>query len=115
MPLRLIRKDEFREIDMSGTTFRLRRLTHADMVELNRKYTTRGKLDVDAHYRALWERILVGWTGLLNGDGTPLLFRPELVWDVVRGLPDDVAEVLFMKAKEAEVELNGALGNSEPS
>jgi hypothetical protein len=113
--LKLVRRGQVVPIEFGGTTFRVRTIDHGEAIELQRLHSTRGRLDAIAHYRALWERTLVGWENLLNGDGEPVPFRPDLVWEVAQALPHEVAEVLLARSRTPEIHLNGALGNSGPS
>lgn len=139
MPLRLLRTNETKEVKVSGTTFRVRKIPHGLAVVLTRKHTQRGRLDEEAFSRDFWLHALVGWDGLLDAAGRPLAYSRDLVevsdpetglpvhgedgaprreplpYAVALSLPGQVADLLAVEARTLEVVTEEALGNSQPS
>ncbi len=139
MALRLLRSTETKDVKVSGTTFRVRKIPHGLAVVLTRKHTERGRLNEDAFARDFWLHALVGWDGLLDAAGRPLPFsrdpvevsdpatgapvvgddgqprREPLPYAVALSLPGQVADLLAIEARSIEVVTEEALGNSQPS
>lgn len=113
--LRILREDETIDVPLGGTTFRIRKIPHGKSVELTRRHTRAGRLDEDAFSQALWEYALAGWSGLLDGDGRELPFAANMAYAVAKALPHEVSETLLVRARQAELHVHEALGNSEPS
>lgn len=101
--LRLIAKDEIKEVRIGGTVFRVRKAAHADVVRLQRENTTDGQIQREAFEDALWRHILAGWDCLAQPDGQVVEYHEDLILAIRDQLPHQVAEVLIAEGRGLEL------------
>ena len=130
--LRLIGQDETVPLEIDGTTFTVRKMSHGEIEYLRRRHSTRGRLDEHAFALDFWPRALVGWENLCDAKGSPVPFSATarakwrnpasgieedvpLAFAVAQWLGPDLADTLVGVAKRSERLHHEALGNSSPS
>lgn len=102
--LRLLDKDETIEVGpIGGTTFTVRKLPHGEIRRIEREHTTGGILDEAAYERALWRRVLAGWSGLADKHGKPVAYDADFAAAVAESLPEEIASILMHRARALEV------------
>lgn len=95
MPIRIVRETEcFVEKLEGGGTLYWRRLPSHVRHECNQRHTERGVIDQPAAIEDMLAYCITGWgEDVLDTDGSPLLYQPELV----RWLPEDVKVHMVVK------------------
>ena len=92
MPITLIRADEKFSFGVAeDVAIFYRRLAPAVRRELLRQHTVDGRLNSEPYTAAILERCVIGWTGLLNPDGSEAAFSIA----EIANLPINVQEGLI--------------------
>jgi hypothetical protein len=109
VPIRIVRDTErFTATLDGGGILYWRRLPSHVRQECQHRHTVRGVLDQTAAFDAMLTYAVVGWDQVIDADGTPLAFAPELV----RLLPEDVKLHLVQLFGLADPGEQALLGNS---
>lgn len=96
--LRLIRRDEFENLPIGGTTFKVRILNHETVMRLRRECTKDGKTDPFELEVAMQKAAIAGWDTLLDGDDSPIEYSEEAVERILPALPVGVADRILRVA-----------------
>lgn len=106
MPMKLIRENERNEVVIEGSTFYYRRIPVTKALEINKRHTRRGVVDLAAAGLDTVKYCLLGWKDVLDENDQAIEYDVSLV-DCI---PDNIIGELSDHFREASPQRQ-SLGN----